>query len=135
MDGYVRSQRGPDDEADNLGSGPPSPASTAGTEPTALDRIGEELCIIATSMVTKGDLLTHTTSIQDALWAEIAGIRLEVGTQAGRIQSLETALETQAARSSTLDTAVTRQGDLLLNMRHAIEDLDNRGRRCNIRIP
>ncbi|CAH2310408.1 collagen alpha-1(XXIV) chain [Pelobates cultripes] len=133
MDGFVHSQRGPDREAETTGSAPPSLASTADTEPSALDRIGEELRIIATSMATKSDLLSHTTAIQDALRVEIAGNRTEVGAQAGCIQSLETALETQAARISTADTAISRQGELLLTMRRTIEDLDNRGRRCNIR--
>ncbi|CAH2296662.1 Hypothetical predicted protein, partial [Pelobates cultripes] len=134
MDGFVHSQRGPDDEAEVIGSTTPSPASTAGTEPSALDRIGEELRIIANSMATKNYLLSNTTAIQDALWGEIAGIRTEVGAQAGRIQSLEPALETKTASISTTDTAISRQGELLLTMRRAIEDMDNRDRRCNIRI-
>ncbi|CAH2299448.1 Hypothetical predicted protein [Pelobates cultripes] len=111
-----------------------SPASTAGTEMSALDRIGEELRTIAASMATKGDMLTHNTAIQDALHAKIAGIRTDVGAQADCIQTLEAAMETQAARNVTMEAALAKQGELLLTMRRSVEDLDNRGRRCNIQV-
>ncbi|CAH2275875.1 Hypothetical predicted protein [Pelobates cultripes] len=132
MDGFLQSQRGTGGEAENLRSAPPSPASTSGTESSALDWIGEELRSTATSMATKTNLLTLTTTIQDALRAEMAVIRMHVSAQAGRIQTLEHSLEAQSTRISAMDAAINRQGELLLSMRHHMEDLDNWGRRCNI---
>ncbi|CAH2306508.1 Hypothetical predicted protein [Pelobates cultripes] len=105
-----------------------------GTEHSALDRISEELRSIAASMATKTDLLTLTTTIQDALRAEMAGIRADVTAQGSRIEALEHSTEAQSNRISATDVAVSRQGEMLLDMRRHLEDLDNRGRRCNIRV-
>ncbi|CAH2293054.1 Hypothetical predicted protein [Pelobates cultripes] len=91
------------------------PAST-------LEGIGEEIRTMAASMATKADLLVLTTTIQDALRDLMAGIRTEHSQAA------------QTARLATTDTALTRQGDLLLKLRRSVEDLDNCGRRCNIRV-
>ncbi|CAH2301822.1 Hypothetical predicted protein, partial [Pelobates cultripes] len=85
-------------------------------------------------MATKTDLLTLTTTIQDALCAEMAGFRTDVSTQAGRIQTSKHSLEAQSTRITATDTAISRQGELLLSMRRLVEDLDNRGRRSNIRV-
>ncbi|CAH2222160.1 Hypothetical predicted protein [Pelobates cultripes] len=106
----------------------------AGSENVALERIGEELRTLTASMVTKVDLHNFTTTIQDTLRKEIAGIRSEVTAQAGRIQALEQAQEAQNSKLTATDTAVARQGEMLLAMRRHIEDLDNRGRHCNVRI-
>ncbi|CAH2284102.1 Hypothetical predicted protein [Pelobates cultripes] len=103
------------------------PAST-------LEGIGEEIRTMAALMATKTDLLVLTTTIQDALRAEMAGIRTEVASQGNRLQELEHSHAAQTARLATTDTALTRQGDLLLQLRRLVEDLDNRGRRCNIRV-
>ncbi|CAH2276775.1 Hypothetical predicted protein [Pelobates cultripes] len=90
--------------------------SPAGSESTALDRIGEELRTLTASMVTKVDLHNLTTTIQDTLRREIAGIRSEVTAQAGRIQTLEQAQDAQNSKINATDTAVTRQGEILLAM-------------------
>ncbi|CAH2299942.1 Hypothetical predicted protein [Pelobates cultripes] len=84
-------------------------------------------------MATKADLQQLTSTIQDTLKAEMAGIRSEVASQANRITMLEQVAETQTSRLNAADTAVARQGDIVLAMRRHLEDLDNRGRRCNIR--
>ncbi|CAH2285580.1 Hypothetical predicted protein [Pelobates cultripes] len=89
---------------------------------------------MAASMATKADLLVLTTTIQDALRAEMAGIRTEVASQGSRLQELEHSHAAQTTRLATTDTALTRQGDLLLQLRRSVEDLDNRGRRNNIRV-
>ncbi|CAH2224007.1 Hypothetical predicted protein, partial [Pelobates cultripes] len=106
-----------------------------GDPPTStLEGIGEELRMIAASIATKADLLVLTTTIQDALRAEMTGLRTEVSAQGSRIQDLEHSREAHAARQAATDTALSRQGDLLLQLRRSVEDLDNRSRRCNIRI-
>ncbi|CAH2254895.1 Hypothetical predicted protein [Pelobates cultripes] len=134
MDPFLQPTSGAGGETAGPASTPPSPASSSGAEHSSLDRIGEEIRSIAASMATKTDLLTLTTTIQDALRAEMAGIRTEVTAHGTRIEALETAMETQSSRISSTDLAITRQGDMLLDMRRHLEDLDNRGRRCNIRV-
>ncbi|CAH2246505.1 Hypothetical predicted protein [Pelobates cultripes] len=79
---------GPMDEfiqtpVDTLGEARGSKMASTSSAPRApsastLDGIGEELRTIAASMATKADLLVLTTTIQDALRAEMAGIRTEV---------------------------------------------------------
>ncbi|CAH2274857.1 Hypothetical predicted protein [Pelobates cultripes] len=134
MDGFLHPPRGNDGGPDSPSPAPRSPVSTAGGDPATLERISDELRTMAVAMATKADLLTLTTTIQDALRAEMAGIRAQVSTHANRIESLEATTEAQNARLAASDTAIARQGDLLLHMRRHLEDLDNRGRRCNIRI-
>ncbi|CAH2293001.1 Hypothetical predicted protein [Pelobates cultripes] len=133
MDGFVQTQPESSGEASSPNMAPtaPSPREPHGA---ALERIGDELRTMAAAMVTKTDLLVLTTTIQDALRAEMAGIRAEVTAQTGRIQELEQSQGTHAARHQATDTALARQGELLLHMRRSVEDLDNRSRRCNIRV-
>ncbi|CAH2306955.1 Hypothetical predicted protein, partial [Pelobates cultripes] len=100
MDDYLHNTADASGEASGSKMAPTSSAPGAPSAST-LEGIGEELRTIAASMATKADLLGLTTTIQDALRAEIAGIRTEV--------------------------------TLLLQLRRSVEDLDNRGRRCNIR--
>ncbi|CAH2274615.1 Hypothetical predicted protein [Pelobates cultripes] len=109
----------------------PSPGEPHGA---ALERKGDELRTMAAAMATKADLLVLTTTIQDALRAEMAGIRAEVTAQTGRIQELERSQEAHTMRHQATDTALAHQGELLLHMRMSVEDLDNRGRRCNVRV-
>ncbi|CAH2223758.1 Hypothetical predicted protein [Pelobates cultripes] len=111
-----------------------APTPPAGPDDTALERIREELWGLAASMATNVDLQQLTSNIQDTLKAEMARIRSKVASQASRITTLEQAAETQTIRLNAADTAVARQGDMVLVMRRHLEDLDNRGRRCNIRI-
>ncbi|CAH2293834.1 Hypothetical predicted protein [Pelobates cultripes] len=134
MDSFLQPTPGSGGELVGPRSAPPSPASSTGREHSTLDRISEELRSIAASMATKTDLLTLTTTIQDALRAEMAGIRTEVTAQGSRIEVLEHSVEAQSNRISATDMAVSRQGDMLLDVRRHLEDLDNRGRRCNIRV-
>ncbi|CAH2300865.1 Hypothetical predicted protein [Pelobates cultripes] len=134
MDGFLQPPRG-----NGGGNESPPPAAqhsaqAPGEDPMAIERIGEELRNIAVAMATKADLLTLTTTIQEALRAEMAGLRTEVTAQAGRIQALEQTAETHSTRINATDVAIARQGDMILHMRRNLEDLDNRGRRCNIRI-
>ncbi|CAH2311975.1 Hypothetical predicted protein [Pelobates cultripes] len=135
MDGFLQPLRGA--AGGSLGlppRSPRSPTSMGGCESSTLERISEELRTMAAAMATKADLLTLTTTIQDALRAEMAGIRTEVSAHVGRIQALEHVVETHTVRQTATDTAISRQGELILHMRRHLEDLDNRGRRCNIRI-
>ncbi|CAH2312664.1 Hypothetical predicted protein [Pelobates cultripes] len=100
----------------------------------ALDRIEGTLRDLRASMVTKADLQAITTTIQDTLRTEVAGIRTELTAQAGRITAMEEANAALAAHVAATDTAVARQGEMLFSMRRHVEDVDNRGRRCKIRV-
>ncbi|CAH2292096.1 Hypothetical predicted protein [Pelobates cultripes] len=100
----------------------------------ALERIEGALREMTVAMATKTDLQTNTTAIQETLRAEVAGLRADLATQAGRITALEEADAALTARVASTDNAVARQGEMLLNMRRHLEDVDNRGRRCNIRV-
>ncbi|CAH2325623.1 Hypothetical predicted protein [Pelobates cultripes] len=108
--------------------------SPAGSEKSALEKIGDELRSMAANMVTKANLHTLTATIQDTLRAEMAGIRAEVATLVGRMAVVQETTEALEVKLTTTDTAVTRQGALLLAMRRHLEDLNNRGRRYNIRV-
>ncbi|CAH2329917.1 Hypothetical predicted protein, partial [Pelobates cultripes] len=80
MDGFLQHPRGAAGGNENPGptpQSPRSPTSIGGGEASTLDRISEELRVITAAMATKADLLTLTTTIQDALRAEMAGIRTE----------------------------------------------------------
>ncbi|CAH2247445.1 Hypothetical predicted protein [Pelobates cultripes] len=110
-------------------------SSSPGDPPAStLEGIGEEICTIAASLAMKADLLVLTTTIQDALRAEMGGIRTEVTAQVSCIQELEHSHDAQTARLAATDTALAREGDLLHQLKRSVEDLDNRGRRCNIRV-
>ncbi|CAH2272690.1 Hypothetical predicted protein [Pelobates cultripes] len=111
-----------------------APTPTPGPEITALDRIERKLRDLTATMVTRTDLQTLTATIQDTLRSEVAGIRTEIAAQAGRITAAEEAAAALTARMASTDTAVARQGDMLLSIRRHLEDVDNRGRRCNIRV-
>ncbi|CAH2253831.1 Hypothetical predicted protein, partial [Pelobates cultripes] len=76
MDGFLQTQ--PDATEGTSGSNM-APTASSPREPhgAALEKIGEELRNMATAMATKADLLVLTTTIQDALRAEMAGLRTE----------------------------------------------------------
>ncbi|CAH2295641.1 Hypothetical predicted protein [Pelobates cultripes] len=97
---------------------------TPGSETTALDRIERKLRDLTATMVTRTDLQTLTATIQDTLRSEVAG----------HITAAEEAAAALTTRMASTDTAVARQGDMLLSIRRHLEDVDNRGRRCNIRV-
>ncbi|CAH2294211.1 Hypothetical predicted protein, partial [Pelobates cultripes] len=106
----------------------PAESSPPGLDGTTLERIEDKLRSLTASMATKDDLRSRTTTIQDALRAEMAGIRSEVASHVGRISLQEEATEALTARMTSADTAIARQGTMLLSMRRHLEDLDNRGR-------
>ncbi|CAH2282025.1 Hypothetical predicted protein [Pelobates cultripes] len=98
----------------------------------ALNRIGEELRNMAATMATKADLQLPTSTIQEAV--RVASLRTEVTAQEGRIHTLDYLAEAQSAHIAASGLAVACQGGMPLAMRRHVEDLDNRGQRCNIRV-
>ncbi|CAH2302319.1 Hypothetical predicted protein [Pelobates cultripes] len=94
--------------------------SSRGTsEPAALSQISLDRAVISSSMLTRRDKSEMVAELRALIREEIAAVRADL-----------TALEHRQA----VDLAITRQGNLLLDLRRQVEDLDNRGRRNNIRI-
>ncbi|CAH2251520.1 Hypothetical predicted protein, partial [Pelobates cultripes] len=108
-----------------------APAPSQGPENTALERIEGTLRELTTAMATKADLQAITATIQETLRTEVAGLRTELATHAGRITAMEEADTALTSRMASTDISVARQGEMLLTMRRHLEDVDNR--RCNIR--
>ncbi|CAH2329388.1 Hypothetical predicted protein [Pelobates cultripes] len=108
MDGYLQP---PTENSEEASGSKMAPAALSPREPhgAALERIGDELRSLSSAMATKADLLVLTTTIQDALRAEMAGIRTEVAAQAGRIREVEHTLEAHTVRHTATDMALTRQ--------------------------
>ncbi|CAH2293161.1 Hypothetical predicted protein, partial [Pelobates cultripes] len=105
MDEFIQTPA--DTRGEARGSKMASTSSAPGApSASTLDGIGEELRTIAASMATKADLLVLTTTIQDALRAEMAGIRTEVAAQGTRVLTLERSHEAHHARLTSTDTAV-----------------------------
>ncbi|CAH2311348.1 Hypothetical predicted protein [Pelobates cultripes] len=114
LDKFLHPQPGTSGE---LGGPNIAPTSPPGSDGTTLERIEDRLRSLMASMATKDNLRSLTTTIQDTLRAEMAGIRSEVASHAGRISLQEEATEALTARVTTADTAITRQGAMLLSMR------------------
>ncbi|CAH2285575.1 Hypothetical predicted protein [Pelobates cultripes] len=107
------------------------PPETAG--PTLTD-ISADIRALAAQMVTKTDLQTLSDDLHAAIRLEVTALRAEMTTHNGRLQTLEGNMQETMGRTGTTTTAVTRQGNMLLALRRQTEDLDNRGRRSNIRV-
>ncbi|CAH2253645.1 Hypothetical predicted protein [Pelobates cultripes] len=113
---------------------PTFPASTcSGEESVTLADIGAEPRRMSAQMVTKADLTRVSDTLHAALKAEVAGIRADITRHDARITAMEQRIENAEGRHMATDTAIKRQGDLLLALRRQREDLDNRGRRNNMR--
>ncbi|CAH2320541.1 Hypothetical predicted protein [Pelobates cultripes] len=65
---------------------------------------------------------------------EITAVRNDLTALEQRVDDLEAERLQDTQHQQATDLATTRQGNILLDLRHQIEDLDNRGRRNNIRI-
>ncbi|CAH2282095.1 Hypothetical predicted protein, partial [Pelobates cultripes] len=74
------------------------------------------------------------SSVHDTIKSEMALIRTEVNVQGAQIQTLELTTQGLTTRVTTTNQALARQGTMLLEMRGQMEDLDNRSRRCNLRV-
>ncbi|CAH2307365.1 Hypothetical predicted protein [Pelobates cultripes] len=107
------------------------PPETAG--PTLTD-ISADIRALAAQMVTKTDLQALSDDLHVAIRLEVTALRAEMTAHSGRLQTLEGNMQEAMGRTGTTTTAVTRQGNMLLALRRQTEDLDNRGRRSNIRV-
>ncbi|CAH2283767.1 Hypothetical predicted protein [Pelobates cultripes] len=104
------------------------------TQEPSLSDIRADIRALTGAMVTKADLQALSATLHEAIRSEVATIQRDIVAQDGRIQTLEATQLTASSRLDATDAAVTRQGNMLLQLRRQTEDLDNRGRRSNIRI-
>ncbi|CAH2322499.1 Hypothetical predicted protein [Pelobates cultripes] len=93
-----------------------------------------DISALAAQMVTKTDLQTLSDDLHTAIRLEVTALRSEITAPSGRFHIREETMQETTGRVGTTTTAVTRQGNLLLALRRQAEDLDNRGRRSNIRV-
>ncbi|CAH2296081.1 Hypothetical predicted protein [Pelobates cultripes] len=85
-------------------------------------------------MVTKDDLRNLSDNLHAAIRTEVTALRSDITSHNSRLQHLETATQANTAQAEASTLAITRQGNMLLSLRRHTEDLDNRGRKSNIRV-
>lgn len=83
---------------------------------------------------TKEDFKTLLAEVKDTCRTEIASIRQDLTAIADRVDALETAHDSTRSYVAELQTHSSVQATALKETRRHLEDLDNRGRRNNIRI-
>ncbi|CAH2223222.1 Hypothetical predicted protein, partial [Pelobates cultripes] len=115
--------------ADNQVS-PPEPEEQA----LSLADIRADIRALTSSMVMEMDLKSTSDTLHEAICLEVAMLGNDIAAQGNRIQVLKVAEQAMTGLIEADNPAITRQGTILLNLRRQAEDLDNRGRRSNIRI-
>ncbi|CAH2319313.1 Hypothetical predicted protein [Pelobates cultripes] len=134
MDGFLT----PATNARHEAAGPNMADSPTGTTPesgeTTLADISAEIRALAANMVTKDDLRGLSETLYAAIHTEVTALRADLVAQDSRLQHLENTTQAHTAEAEASNLAITRQGNMLLTLRRHTEDLDNRGRRSNIRV-
>ncbi|CAH2250630.1 Hypothetical predicted protein [Pelobates cultripes] len=135
MDGFLAPATTTLQEAagSNMADSPARSRATEGGETTLAD-ISADLKALATNMVTKEDLRSLSDTLHAAIRTEVTALRSEMTAHACRLQHLESATQSHTAQAEASTLAISRQGNMLLALRRHTEDLDNRGRRSNIRV-
>ncbi|CAH2222648.1 Hypothetical predicted protein [Pelobates cultripes] len=103
-------------------------------ESSTLANVSADIRAVACQMVTKTDLRTLSGDLHTAIHFEVAALKSEITVHGGRLQKLEETVRDTVEKAGTNTTVTTRQGNMLLALRRQTEDLDNRGRRSNIRV-
>ncbi|CAH2324936.1 Hypothetical predicted protein [Pelobates cultripes] len=127
--------RGPDKMA------PGSPGTLSRSSSTqdsprrdALTQMSAELAAISANMFSRQDKKELVAELRAAIREEVAAVRRDLSALEHRVGDLEVQqLQSEQSQRAT-DLATTRQGNLLLELRRQVEDLENRGRRNNIRV-
>ncbi|CAH2250750.1 Hypothetical predicted protein, partial [Pelobates cultripes] len=107
---------------------PPGPKMADDQEPSLAD-IRADIRALTGTMVTKADLQALSATLHEVIRSEVATIQRDLTAQDGRLRHLEATHLTTTSRLDATDAAVTRQGNMLLQLRRQTEYLDNRGRR------
>ncbi|OCT97298.1 hypothetical protein XELAEV_18009524mg [Xenopus laevis] len=82
----------------------------------------------------KADLAQLLQDIQSSIKQEVTGLQTELAKMAGKLTALETAQSGLLDKTDHLSARATNQERQIYMLKRATEDLENRNRRCNIRI-
>ncbi|CAH2303268.1 Hypothetical predicted protein [Pelobates cultripes] len=100
----------------------------------ALAQITAELVAISANMFTNRDKAAMVAELRVAIREEILEVRRDLTALEQRVTELESENLQAIQHSQAAHHATARQGSVLLDLRRQVEDLDNRGRRNNIRV-
>ncbi|CAH2312055.1 Hypothetical predicted protein [Pelobates cultripes] len=120
---------------------PPSPDASSSDSPAtgpareeSLTQIAADLATISANMMSKADKTDLLAEIRAVIREEVMEVRRDLTALERRVEELEAERAQIIQHRQATDTATTRQGNVLLELRRNLEDLDNRGRRNNIRV-
>ncbi|XP_069593107.1 uncharacterized protein [Ranitomeya imitator] len=89
---------------------------------------------ILASLPSKEDFKILISEVKDICRAEIANVRQDLQHLNGRIEALEEEHDSTRKHMTEIHQLVSSQQKVMEEMQSHLEDLDNRGRRCNIRV-
>ncbi|CAH2315089.1 Hypothetical predicted protein [Pelobates cultripes] len=93
-----------------------------------------DLAVISANMMTRSDKTELVAELRAAIREEIMVVRRDLAALEQVVDDLEEYRQQTTHRLQSADLAASRQGNILLDLRRQVEDLDNRGRRNNIRV-
>ncbi|CAH2306742.1 Hypothetical predicted protein [Pelobates cultripes] len=141
MDDYLATPQihGGAREPDKMAPG--SPGSSGGNGSSrgspggdTLSQMSADLTAISANMLTRSDKAAMVAELRAAIREEVMAVRRDLAVLEQRVDSLEEDRLQTSHRLQSADLAASRQGIIILDLRRQVEDLDNRGRRNNIRV-
>ncbi|CAH2312711.1 Hypothetical predicted protein [Pelobates cultripes] len=105
-----------------------------GSPRDALRQLSADLAVTAANMLTRGDKTELIAELRTAIREEITAVRHDLTVLEQRVDALEVHQLQATQHQQASELAATRQGNIILDLRRQVEDLDNRGRRSNIRV-
>ncbi|CAH2295381.1 Hypothetical predicted protein [Pelobates cultripes] len=113
-----------------------SPASSAPASPAPSESSteGTDIKSILTQLPSKLDLEAMFSKMERSFGDKLQSLHEEVSHIGNRVQLLEEGGETIALQIHNMQTLQQTQNEALIFLQKKIEDLDNRGRRNNLRI-
>ncbi|CAH2223040.1 Hypothetical predicted protein [Pelobates cultripes] len=93
-----------------------------------------DLAAISANMLTRSDKTALVAKLRAAICEEITAVRRDLAVLKQRVDDLEEYRMQTTHHLQAADLAASLQGNKLLDLGRQVEDLDNRGRRNNIRV-
>ncbi|CAH2285318.1 Hypothetical predicted protein [Pelobates cultripes] len=141
MDGYLGTPRDTRAHQAAAKMAPSSPDASSTDSPAkgpareeSLTQIAADLATISANMMSRADNTELLAEIRAVIREEVMEVRRDLTALERRVEELEAERAQIIQHRQATDTATTRQGNVLLELRRNLEDLDNRGRRNNIRV-
>ncbi|CAH2306509.1 Hypothetical predicted protein [Pelobates cultripes] len=100
----------------------------------AMTQMSADLAAISANMLTRGDKTELVAELHSVIHEEIAAVRRDLSVLEQRVDDLQERHVQTAQQQQATDLTTTRQGNILLDHRRQVEDLNNRGQRNNIHI-